>query len=651
MKKHSIMVRQAHHLAKSRACRGKNVLLDGRVSQPGRPSGRIVIFFTLWLLILIGYSIGNTSSDTSVPIMKTDEIKIGMTGYGKTVFQGTKIEKFDIEILGVLKNGAGPKYDMILVRCRHPVIDKAGIIAGMSGSPIYIVTDKEKEPEGRLIGALAYGWSFCNDALAGVTPIEMMLADLDKPLEKKTGYFKDKDTEEKMVRAEDVSNEIGTVEMKPLMTPLFVTGMSSYRMRYLAKALEKYNLIPVQSGAASAELKELVSKELEPGSPLGVTLVRGDENWTGIGTLTYRDGDKILAFGHSMSDYGEEVVAPLTNAYIYGTMSSIRSSFKFGSAVSEVGCLQQDRRTSISGILKKTAKMMPMKIVVENLKTGRKETFNYEVLHHRDVLPSILPNLMWSAADSVEIMPFEPALIEVTTHLKIKDCDPITFKRLVSDTASGAGCGAINNIFDPIWSNPYMKIEVEDVSFELKILNENRELLLINVWTEVKDVIAGETVKIYCQFKPYLKEPFIKTIDFTVPRDMKPGQTVTITIMGSNNLMPPLPSPTNVAELINYLKSFYDGGNLIAIMTLPNIDLRIKGDNYKLLPKSFLSAFINQWQGPVYGNSGYDTYRRSPTLEKPLELGQDYLLSVEPMQHIIYGRDSVSLNIVKYKNR
>ncbi|MFH0887899.1 MAG: SpoIVB peptidase S55 domain-containing protein [Planctomycetota bacterium] len=611
---------------------------------------RISIFITLWLFILIGHGIGNTSLESSVPIMKADDIKIGMTGYGKTVFQGTKIEKFDIEVLGVLKNGSGPKYDMILIKCHHPVIDKAGIIAGMSGSPIYIVTDKEKEPEGILIGALAYGWQFCNDALAGVTPIEMMLSDLNKPLEKTAGYFKN-DAEEKMVREKNSPNNIGVMEMKPLMTPLFVTGVSSYRMRSIAKALEKYNLVPVQSGAASNELKELVSKELEPGSPVGVTLVRGDENWTGIGTVTYRDGDKILAFGHSMSDYGEEVIAPLTNAYIYGTMSSLRSSFKFGSAVNEVGCLQQDRRSSVSGILKKTAKMMPMKIIVENIKTGRKETFNYEVLHHRNVLPDMLPNLMMSAADAVEVMPFEPALIEVTTHLKIKDCEPVTFKRLVSDTASGAGCSAINNIFNPIWNNPYMKIEVEDVSFELRIINENRGLELINVWTEVKDALPGETVTIYCQLKPYLKEPFIKTIDFTIPKDMKPGQNVDITVMGSNNIMPPLPSPTNVAELINYLKSFYDGGNLIAIMTLPNIDLRIKGDNYKSLPKSFLSAFINQWQGPVYGSSGYDTYRRRPTLEKPLELGQDYLLSVEPMQHIVYGSDRVSLNIVKYKNR
>jgi hypothetical protein len=610
---------------------------------------RIAIFLSLWLLVLIGHGVGNSATGTSVSIMKADEIKIGMTGYGKTVFRGTTIEKFDIEVLGVLKNGAGPKYDMVLIKCRHPIVDKAGIIQGMSGSPIYIVTDKEKEPEGKLIGALAYGWSFCNEPLAGVTPIEMMLTDAEKPLEKKTGYLKG--AEEKMVQGENPADDIGTPEMKPLMTPLFVTGVSSYRMRYLTKALAKYNLMPVQSGAASAEVSELVSKELEPGAPVGVTLVRGDEDWTGIGTVTYRDGDKILAFGHSMSDYGEEVIAPLTNAYIYGTMSSIRTSFKFGSAVNEVGCLQQDRRSSISGMLKKKAKMMPMKIVVENVKTGRKETFNYEVLHHRDILPSLLPNLMMGAADSVEVMPFEPAFIEVITHLKIKDCEPVTFKRLVSDTASGAGCGAINNIFDPIWSNPYSKIEVEDVSFELKILNENRELGLMKVWTETKEALPGETVKLYCQFKPYLKDPFIKTIDFTIPKDMKTGQSVGITVMGSNNLMPPLPSPTDVNELINYLKSFYDGGNLLAIMSLPDIDLRLKGDNYKYLPKSFLSAFINQWEGPVYGRPGFDTYQRSATIDKPLELGQDYIFSVEPMQNIVYGRGSVAIDIVKSKTR
>jgi len=627
---------------------------------------RIIIFALLWGIILIGHSVGNlpdcfaqtdnspagSSSKPSVKIMKVDEIKIGMTGYGKTVFQGTKIEKFDVSVMGILKNGAGPRYDMILIKCSHPVVDKAGVIAGMSGSPIYIVTDKEKEPDGQLIGALGYGWSFTNESIAGVTPIEMMLADLDKPIEKSTGSINDSSTGDRLAllpSGERMPEAPG--EMRPLMTPLFVSGVSSYRLRYLAQALEKYNLMPVQSGSTTAELRETVSKELEPGSAVGVTLVRGDEEWTGVGTVTYRDGDKISAFGHRMEMYGEEVDAPMTNAFIYGTMSSINRSFKFGSAVSEVGVLQQDRRSSISGVLKKKARMMPLKIMVENVKTGRKETFNYEVIHHRNLMPDLLTNLMMNAADAVEVMPFEPALIEITTTLKIKDNEPVVFKRLVSDSASGAGCGAINNIFNPIWNNPYTKIDVENVTFDLRITNENRALQLLNAWTETKEVLPGQTIRIYCQLKPYLKEPFIKTIDFTVPKDLKAPQTLTITVMSSNNLMPPLPSPTNVPELINYLKSFYDGGNLVAIMSLPDIDLKFKGNNYKNLPRSFLSGLINQWPGTAYAAPGYDTYRRSPTFETPLELGQDYILAIEPMQHIVYGSRNVAVNLVKHKTK
>ncbi len=644
---------------------------------------RIIIFALLWSIILIGHSIGNlpecfaqakdqpepsssqpaSPSKPQVKLMGVDEIKIGMTGYGKTVFQGTKIEKFDVSVMGVLKNGGGPKYDMILIKCSHPVVDKAGVIAGMSGSPIYIVTDKEKEPAGRLIGALGYGWSFTNESIAGVTPIELMLTDLNKPIEKSTGSLDNNNQGEKLasLSATNGGSAYGGPpntkmieapgEMKPLMTPLFVSGVSSYRLRYLAQALEKYNLMPVQSGSTTAELKETVSKELEPGSAVGVTLVRGDEEWTGVGTVTYRDGDKISAFGHRMEMYGEEVDAPMTNAFIYGTMSSINRSFKFGSAVSEVGVLQQDRRSSISGVLKKKAKMMPLKIIVENVKTGRKETFNYEVIHHRNLMPDLLTNLMMSAADAVEVMPFEPALIEVTTTLKIKDNEPVVFKRLVSDSTSGAGCGAVNNIFNPIWNNPYTKIDVENVTFDLRITNENRALQLLNAWTETKEILPGQTIRIYCQLKPYLKEPFIKTIDFTVPQDLKAPQTLTITVMSSNNLMPPLPSPTNVPELINYLKSFYDGGNLVAVMSLPNIDLKFNGNNYKNLPRSFLSGLINQWPGTAYGAPGYDTFRRSPTFEKPLELGQDYILAIEPMQHIVYGSRSVAVNLVKYKNK
>jgi hypothetical protein len=136
---------------------------------------RIIVFAFLWSIILIGHSVGNlpmaqtkdapaSPAKTPPKLMKVDEIKIGMTGYGLTVFQSDKgIEKFGVTVMGILKNGNGPRYDMILIKCAHPVVDKAGVIAGMSGSPIYIVTDKENEPEGRLIGALGYGWSFTNE--------------------------------------------------------------------------------------------------------------------------------------------------------------------------------------------------------------------------------------------------------------------------------------------------------------------------------------------------------------------------------------------------------------------------------------------------------------------------------------------------------
>jgi len=650
-------------------------------------TNRIIIFALLWSIILIGHSIGNlpeclaqikdqpeaksvqpaAPSKPQVKLMKVDEVEIGMSGYGLTVFQSDKgIERFGVVVMGVLKNGNGPKYDMILIKCSHPVVDKAGVIAGMSGSPIYIVTDKEKEPAGRLIGALGYGWSFTNESVAGVTPIELMLADLDKPIEKSTGSIDDSkitpwryaslppagehriDSQWDRRDSEQIS---APGEMKPLMTPLFVSGVSTYRLKYLAQALERYNLMPVQSGGATGAIKESVSKELEPGSAVGVRLVGGDEDWVGVGTVTYVDGDKVLAFGHRMNMWGEEIQAPLTNAYIYGTMSSINHSFKFGSGIDNIGVLQQDRRSSISGTLKKTAPMIPMKISVENTKTGRKETFNYEVLAAYTQFAETIPWLMMSAADATELTPFEPALIEVTTTLKIKDYEPVVFKRLVSDSVSGAGCGAINNVFKPIWYNPYLKMPVENVTFDMRITNENRALQLLNAWIEAKEVLPGETVKIYCQLKPYLKEPFIKTIDFTIPRDLKAPQTLAITLMSSNNLMPALPSPTNVPELINYLKSFYDGGNLMALMSLPDIDLKFKGNNYKNLPRSFLSGLINQWPGTVYGASGYDTYRRSPTFEKPLELGQDYIMAIEPMQNIVYGSRNVSVNLVKYKTK
>ncbi len=620
---------------------------------------RLIGLISLVLLTVLGSGLGlMLAQEQTIKMMAASEIKPGMKGYGKTVFHGTKIEKFNIEVIGVLKNAIGPKHDIILVRCKHPVIDKAGIIAGMSGSPVYIIDDPDNSSEGRLIGALGYAWgSFQKEPIAGVTPIAKMLEEMEKPLEK-TSYrpIKKSDTMLAGLSAPKESRRtlrspFGKGQLTPLITPLFVSGVNPRRMPQLEKMLAPYGLLPIQTGGATESIKEKVSRELEPGSPMGVTLVRGDEDWTGIGTLTYRDGDKFLAFGHSMNQSGE-FTAPVTTAYVYGTMPSMSGSFKLASAVDEVGVLTQDRLSCVAGLMNKKARMVPLHITVENLKTKSKTKFNYEVLHHKTELPGIVPWLMMGALDATEPSG-EPAVVEVLTSIKIKDFDTVKFRRLVSGSTLNAGCGSVNNIFVPIWNNPFVEISVEDVSFEVKVLNEDKSVIIQNIWLDKYQAAPGEEVKASVLLRPYRKEPFIKEILFSIPADM-PDQDLDLTISGGGAIGPVLPIPRNLTEYIKYLQSYYNESMLVTIIPYKSSELRYRGRRLPRLPNSILSPLINQmWLRERIipapdANAGYSGHY-GPILSDAAELGRESKRIFTPTDYIITsGPQSISLKIRKH---
>jgi hypothetical protein len=380
--------------------------------------------------------------------------------------------------------------------------------------------------------------------------------------------------------------------------------------------------------------------------------VRGDEDWTGIGTLTYRDGDKLLAFGHSMNLYGE-FIAPVTSAYVYGVLPSMSDSFKLASAVDEVGALTQDRISCIAGLMNKKAKMAPLHISVDNLKTKVKQSFNYEVLHHKNILPNTIPWLMWSAIDATEPSA-EPATVEVITSIKIKGWDTVKFRRLVSGSAVNAGCGSVNNIFVPIWDNPYVVIGVEDVSFEVRVLNEDKSVFIQNVWLDKTEVRPGEEVRVHVSLRPDRKEPIHRELVFKIPDDM-PEQDVDLTISGGRSIGPVLPMPRNLPEYITYLQSYYNESMLVAVLPYCSTDLRYKGKSLSRLPNSILGPLINQmWlregvlPAPDAGE-GYTGHLR-PTLGNAAELGHESLRFFTPTDYIIIGNpQSILLRIRKQR--
>ena len=325
--------------------------------------------------------------------MAVHEVERGMRGYGLTVFEGTRIDTFSFEVLGV-ERGSWPQQDLIWGRMAGGPLEKTGIIAGMSGSPVYV--------DGKLLGAVAYGWGTAKEPLCGLTPIHEMLSVLERQ-ERDPPKGRDQagalwdlpDDPAKFGTAPRVSTHYplavpsrshGSVvsQLAPVATPLMVSGFGAEIFDLMAPEFEHLGFAPSEGGGNGRSAR--VPPRLEPGSAVGVQLVRGDMSVQSFGTLTYRRGDDIVAFGHPMRSLGR-VAMPMTTMDVHFVVPNMFMSFKFGSAIEVVGTIAQDRSSAIAGRIGPQPSMIPVTARVGSDAGDRQ--FNYEVVDDRHWTPGL----------------------------------------------------------------------------------------------------------------------------------------------------------------------------------------------------------------------------------------------------------------------
>src|SRR5437867_5401067 len=300
-------------------------------------------------LTLLSSLVAAAAAAETVPLA---QIQKGMRGYGVTVFEGNKLEKFDVEILGVLHN-IGPGQNLILAKINSPQVQRAGVIAGMSGSPVYI--------DGKVIGALAYSWQFAKEPVAGITPIEEMLkiADLGTNTgavvvaatprmtgAEFLGAIANHKTTELFEKLESGFMHASPAGVKPIAIPLSLSSFAPETISRFSNVLDTMGFIAVPSGSGGGQPPAAVEAEFRPGDAIGAVLLNGDFNVAATGTVTFIDGNRIYAFGHPFLDIGE-VSFPMAKSEIVTVMPILASSFKFASTGKIVGSFRQDRSTGI----------------------------------------------------------------------------------------------------------------------------------------------------------------------------------------------------------------------------------------------------------------------------------------------------------------
>src|SRR2546425_2757995 len=353
---------------------------------PTRSTMKITILRVLSFVLLFFLAFSLILAAQSTTFMSADEVRPGMRGVGKTVFQGTKVEEFNVELLGVLKNFA-PKQDMILARLSGGPLSRTGVIAGMSGSPVYV--------DGKLLGAVAFSFPYATEPIAGIQPIQQMLNLLDQnsgavssprrassggfPAESPTAFIYSQFRKleagtplyqlmlpQSLLASSPFGTAASSASLTRIQTPLFVSGASEAALQQFAAFFSAFGFAPMQGGGSGSAAASLAGPaKIEPGSSINVELIRGDISWSANGTVTYVDGNKVYAFGHPNLTAGPTDV-PMSAGYVISLLPNLQNSFKLAVPLNLVGAFQQDRATGIAGTLGATSKMIPVNVSVKS---------------------------------------------------------------------------------------------------------------------------------------------------------------------------------------------------------------------------------------------------------------------------------------------
>ena len=532
--------------------------------------------------VLIVFLVGFAHVGLDASTMGVDELTRGMRGVGRTVFQGTRIDSFQVEILGVMRNVFGPKTDIILARLSGGPLDKTGGIAGMSGSPVYV--------DGRLIGAVAYGWSFSIEPIMGITPIGEMLDILNRPAESAQSSRFPFPYESAFSESDLLTGfEIG--QMIPVKTPVYLSGFSAEVVPGLRDQLASFGLMPVQGGGGMDE--SLPEAILEPGAALGVQLVRGDFNMTAIGTLTYIEGDRLVGFGHPMLSSGSTRL-PMTTAFIHDVVASQFQSFKLGVAVKQVGAITQDRASGIGGVLGQTAEMMPTAISIRS--AGRAQHYNMEVLRNRDLGPLLVQSAVVSCLISAEKARGE-VTVKTSLTLKLEGRPDLTIENIYAGARGlGEGVIGVTRPMQLLLQNPFEEITIEAASFDLEVAEDVKAALIESIALDRSRFEPGDSVGVEIWLRPYLEERTSLRTTVVIPTHFREG-TLTLRISSARSHLaqeskriPGRYRVTDVDGLIRVLEREHRNDVLIVELLANRAGATVGGWEMSSLPPSVVRA-------------------------------------------------------------
>jgi len=467
--------------------------------------------------LLLGAFPPVASCQDSNELLPVEQVHVGMQGYAYTIFAGDQVEKFDLEVLGVMPNFMGPKQSIILVQLKGPKVEHTGVVAGMSGSPVYL--------EGKLAGALSLKLGiFTKEAIAGVTPIEDMLR---QPAP--SGSAQEMPQQFELPKDALARNALPSGSaLEPIETPLVFSGFQPATLQQFAGQLQSYGLMASQGGTAENQPDD---GKLLAGEMAGLVLVRGDASINAACTVTAVRGDRVYLCGHPFLNLGD-IQMPMARSRVVTTLSSELASTKIVNMGGSIGTITSDHLTAVTGKLGAPPAMVPLEL---SFVTGAGEKkLHFELVNHPKLTP-LLVGLTTFNGMTQNSLYGEGTTLHLSGEIQLKGHAPVklesTFAPLDSLLPDGLPIAiVVQSVFARLFSNNFEVPSVEHISLRVESMAGRKSFAIESAWLERGEASPGENLKVRVLVRPYRGATHIEETTVHVPDQIARGASLRVMV-------------------------------------------------------------------------------------------------------------------------
>ncbi|HSK71909.1 MAG TPA: hypothetical protein VK892_09460 [Pyrinomonadaceae bacterium] len=590
-------------------------------------------------------------SPTAPQFFPLSELKEGMRGTARTVFRGSEPEEFTVEILGIVPGAIGPRQDLIVGRISGGSSDRTSVFAGMSGSPVYI--------DGKLVGAISYSFPFSKEPICGITPIAQMIDIFEqKPISRpqaqeprsfsfaelaatdwKPNFPRNAAISSSILSAAGSNSALMAVvgqSFQPIATPITFSGFTQETLNQFAPQLMQVGLLPVSAvggAAAISPLKKADETTLIGGDSVSMQLTRGDYSLAASGTVTFRDGEKIYAFGHPFLNLGSADL-PMSESSVVTVIPNLNNSFKLAVPDAMVGSMTQDRATGVFGKLGQAPKMIPVRI---NLETSRnsQQTYTFEVAKDDFLTPLLLNIAVFNSVTANE-RALGNSTIEIKGEIKVKGQNSIKFERRFAGMSATQFAGASIAVpVNALLQSRFDNLEITDVNLNLTSIDGSRSAVLERIALDRTRVRAGETIEVQAFVRTESGKVFVQKVPVKIPADTPAGALV-VAVGDGNSIQQNAHSqqfvPKDIAELIKTINEVKKNDRLYVQIYRVSQGAIIGASELPNLPPSVLATLNNdRTAGGV-----------KPTVQTVLTEQE-----IPPAEFLIAGQQTLTIEVIK----